>query len=108
MAVIDDLRTVLGVEPSCTEFDNEILIHANSALMTLGQIADANIPEITADTNWSDICNIELYQAVRTWLMLEVRIAFDPPATSFALSALKDKATELLWRLEAEWEWKGQ
>lgn len=104
MTILSDMRSVLGIEPDCDEFDTDLLLHINSSIMTLSQIIDVMLPEVDASTEWAALCSVEHYQAVRTWLSLELRIVFDPPATSFALSAIQDKATELLWRLEAEWE----
>jgi hypothetical protein len=39
--------------------------------------------------------------AVKTYIYLKVRLLFDPPTTSFAITAFENQAKELEWRLNA-------
>jgi hypothetical protein len=47
------------------------------------------------------------YNLAKSYVYLRVRILFDPPNTSFVLTALSDQLRELEWRLSVEREATG-
>ena len=80
------------------------LPNINSALNILNQLGVG--PEtpfvITGNTEtWEDFLGEDLnkLELVKTYVYAKVRVAFDPPATSFGIDALNEIAKEAEWRL---------
>ncbi|MGL4521106.1 MAG: phage head-tail connector protein [Bacilli bacterium] len=96
--ILSDVKDLCGV--SDDSFDNELLLHINSAFFTLDRVGVDNKELITSTTTWADVVSEEdkqrgLYQFV----MLEVRLIFDPPVNSFVVTAFKERRDELLFGL---------
>lgn len=87
-------------------FNPDLLIHINTALMTLRQIGVGPKEPfyITGETEtWADFLGErEDLEAVKTYVYLKVRLVFDPPQSSFVADALERAASELEWRLNVE------
>ena len=115
---------MLGSEPEDTTFDTDILIHINTALMDLTQIGVG--PKVgfiaaststwskflgyaagidPADPRWSDVTLIE---AVKTYVYLRVKLAFDPPENSALIASIEKQIERLEWRLNVQVESKGK
>ena len=87
-----------------TTFDDELIIHINTAFMFLTRIG-VGPPEgfhIKDDlTTWSEFIpedNVN-YEGVKTYVLTKVELLFDPPASSTLLQAKKDLLAELEWSL---------
>jgi NAD(P)-dependent dehydrogenase (short-subunit alcohol dehydrogenase family) len=63
---------------------------------------------ITDNTaTWADFLGDDImYNTVKSYVYLKVRILFDPPATSFHVKAMEDQMSELEWRISAHRESK--
>jgi hypothetical protein len=109
-SVLTSIKKLLGIEEDYTHFDNDIIIHINSTLMTLNQIGvgpDKPVYVVSKANTWNDILgNTEDIEAVKTYIYLKVRMLFDPPASSFVLEAMKQQASEIEWRLNVQAESK--
>lgn len=107
-SILNSVKKALNIDPSYTVFDEDILMHINSAFGTLKQLGLG--PEegfrIEDDTAvWSDYLVTEnRYNEVKSYIYLRVRLLFDPPGTSFLVEAIKDQIKELEWRLNVERE----
>lgn len=105
-SILTAVKKMLGIEADYNHFDQDIIIHINSALMTLNQFGVG--PEQAAsisgaeDTWESTLGSIAELQAVKTYVYLKVRMIFDPPTSSFVLDAMKRQADELEWRLNVQ------
>lgn len=102
-SILTSVKKVLNLEESDTDFDQDILMHINSTFTTL---ADAGVGDATGfmiedDTaEWDDFLAADSrLNSVKTYIYLRVRLLFDPPQTSYLVDALKEQATEILWRL---------
>ena len=102
-SILTSVKKNLGIDESYTFFDDDILLYINGVFSTLNQLGIGPddgfaIEDDTAtwDTYLAD--NLKL-NSVKTYMYLKVRLLFDPPATSFAIEALNNQATELEWRL---------
>lgn len=104
--ILNDIKTMLGIEPTETHFDPQILGHINSVVMVLNQIGVG--PENTmvrSETLWVDLIGYrEDLQAVRSYIFLKVKLLFDPPATGFVLTSVENQTKELEWRLNVQAE----
>lgn len=106
--VLTSTKKILGLDESYTVFDQDIMTHINSALMVVSQIGigPEEGMEITSDLDlWKDILPADvMYNTVKTYVYLRVRILFDPPTTSFMITALEDQLREYEWRLNVHRE----
>ena len=100
------LRTIVGLigpDSDYDVFDPDIIIFINSAISTLTQLG-IGPPEgfrITGvDETWGDFLgDAKDLESVKSYIYMKTRIAFDPPSTSFLLSAYQDACKEYEWRL---------
>lgn len=107
-SILDTIKKMLGVEIDNDAFDTDIIIHINSALMTLNQIGvgPAECYVISSSTEkWSDFLgtNISL-ELVKSYIYQKVRLIFDPPTNSTLLEAMSRQITEFEWRLNVQAE----
>ena len=106
-SILNTIKPMLGIDAAYNAFDTDIITHINSAFMTLKQLgvgpeAGFHIDDHTK--NWSDFIDESRYNDVKTYVYLRVRLLFDPPGTSFHMSAIQEQLTELVWRLSVERE----
>lgn len=102
-SILQNTKKLLGLDSEYTEFDEEIKIHINSAFSALSQLGAAP-PEgfmlITGEETWDSLLEDRTQiEMVKTWLYLKVRLVFDPPTTSFAITAIENQISELNFRL---------
>lgn len=96
---------MLGIEAEYRHFDDDIIMHINTTLMTISQLGvGSEVQMVTSDLEtWSDIFeDVKQIPAIKTYVYLKVRMLFDPPTSSFVLEAMKNQAAELEWRLNAQ------
>jgi hypothetical protein len=102
-SILDSVKKTLGFDPEFTAFDLDITLNINSAFGTLQQIGvgPGKGFAITDNTTlWSQYVNSLLYLGmVKQYIFLSVKMAFDPPATSFAIEAIQKQLAALEWRL---------
>ena len=102
-SILDDTKKVLGLEPGYTAFDIDILMHINSTFSTLEQLGIGPVGGFAiSDRNaeWTAfIGNDPRLNSVKTYMFLKVRLLFDPPSTSYLITASKEQMQELEWRL---------
>ena len=103
-SILISVKKLLGIAPDYTVFDQDIIIHINSAIMVLNQLA-VGLPNfiVTSDAEtWKQFIGTDTdLQGIKTLVYLRVRLLFDPPATSFAIDAVKTQIAEYEWRLNA-------
>jgi hypothetical protein len=108
-SILKSTKKILGIGPDDDSFDLDVLTHVNSVFSTLQQLGIG--PEagfaIEDDTvNWGDYLiddPLKLNQ-VRTYVYLRVRLLFDPPTTSYLLTAVQKQLEECEWRLNVHRE----
>lgn len=94
---------MLGIAAECAEFDADIIMNINSELMTLYQlgVGPAEGFYICDDTaTWVDFLGSSTnLEAVKTYVFMQVKLVFDPPASSAVIASYERKVKELEWRL---------
>ena len=104
-SMLTSIKKLLGISEDYTQFDPDIIMHINSALMVLNQIGIG--PETPASitdqlNTWQDtLGDIGNIEAVKSYIYLKVRLLFDPPSGS-ALEALTRQVDEFEWRLSIQ------
>lgn len=92
------------IDPAYTAFDQDILTHINAIISTLQQMGLGSTAEIffveDDEAVWTDFePDPQVMNHIRTYVYLKVRLIFDPPSTSFVLTAMEKQAEELEFRL---------
>lgn len=81
-------------------FDDDLLIHINTVFSVLNQLGVGDGIEIDKKSTWDEITEDEpLYNMIKSYVVLRVRILFDMPSSSFMLDTMKEQARELEWRI---------
>lgn len=104
-SILTSIKKLLGIEDGHDYFDPELVMFINAAFQTLDELGvgpqDAPFKITGKGEEWEDFLtdytlNLE---AVKTYIWIRVKLMFDPPTSSFAVSALDDQRKELEWRL---------
>ena len=102
-SILTSIKKLLGPDGEYEHFDPDIIMHINSALMELTQIGVG--PKegfvICDDVpTWVDFLgDTKKLESVKTYVYIQVKLVFDPPASSAVIEALKEQARRLEWRL---------
>lgn len=102
-SILKSTKKILGIAPNYDAFDQDIITHINSVFSILAQLGVG--PAVgfmieDATSKWEDFAAPQLQRnMVRTYLFLKVRMLFDPPGTSYLISAMNDQIKEWEWRL---------
>lgn len=110
-SILNSVKKHCGIEADYEHFDQEIISFINATLMTLSQIGigpEDGFAIADESETWGDYLGdektIQQLIAVKTYIGLKVRLAFDPPTSSYVLDALKRQADEYEWRLNVQAE----
>ena len=102
-SILDSIKQMLGINADDTNFDSELIIYINGALMVINKLGVGPNGYIIEDAlnTWDefliDRTDLEL---VKTNIYLRVRLIFDPPQNSFLVNAIKEQIQEYDWRIE--------
>lgn len=107
-SILKSIKKTLGLHPEDDAFDEDVMMHINSVFTTLTQLGigpAAGFAVESEQTTWSDFLGDDpRYAAAKSFTYLKVRLAFDPPGTSFAIDAMAKLAAEFEWRLNVQHE----
>lgn len=102
-SILKSIKKLLGIHEGDTSFDLDVLIFINSAFSTLNELGvkkDTIIVVEDEEKKWSDLDLSDAALAlVKVYVYLKVRLTFDPPPTSFAISAVEKIIEEHTWRI---------
>lgn len=113
-SILNTTKKVLGLAPTDTSFDLDVLTAINSAFSTLHDLGVGPVEGFfieDEEPTWDEfdpaLSMVQLHQ-LKTYVWLKVRLIFDPPQTSYALAALEEQIKEHVWRInnrreESEW-----
>lgn len=102
-SILRSIKGLLGPDDDYDVFDQDIIIFINAAFSTLTQLGlgPSNGFRITGyDETWQDFLgDASDLESVKTYIFMKVKMAFDPPTSSFVLSAYQEACKEYEWRL---------
>lgn len=106
-SILDTIKKMLGIASEDTSFDTDIIANINSAFMSLNQIGVGSSTPFQIEDNaatWGDFMstNLEQFGGLETYMYFKVRMAFDPPVTSFAIDAVTKQISELEERFKIQ------
>jgi hypothetical protein len=102
-SILISTKKVLGIAEDYTVFDLDIITHINASFSILNQLGLGQpegffIEDATA--TWDGfLVPLNQLNLVKTYVILKVRMLFDPPATGFLVSAMENQLKEYEWRL---------
>ena len=103
-SILTSIKKLLGITEEYKHFDDDLIMHINSVFFTLTQLGVG--PEdgfrITDDSAvWSEFIgdDAKLFESVKSYIHLKVRLLFDPPTNSTVLESIERMAREYEWRL---------
>lgn len=107
-SILNDTKKLLGYSEDDSSFDLDIMTHINATFLDLSQLgvgpAEGFMIE-DATTTWDALLGTDPnLQAVKSLVYLKVRLTFDPPATSFHITAMEKLIEKMEWRLNANYE----
>lgn len=104
-SILKDVKKMIGPSEIYDQFDKDLIIHINSVFTILQQLGVGPKEGFSIEddsSEWGDfIEDIEssnIFQMVRSYMYLKVRMQFDPPTGSVA-SAFEEQIKEYEWRL---------
>lgn len=104
-SILDSIKKKLGVGADYDVFDLDIMTHINSVFMNLNQLGIGPVEgfEIEdAETTWDALLGAQsspILNSVKTYVYFKVKLAFDPPPTSFHIASIEKQIQEIEWRL---------
>lgn len=101
-SILTETKRVIGFEEDYDAFDLDITMHINSAFGTLNQLGvgpDKTFIIKDKSSTWGQFTQDNNLVSVKSYIWAVVRLAFDPPATSYGITALETMKKELEWRL---------
>lgn len=107
-SILLSIKKLNNVAVLYTAFDDDFILYINAALSDLHQLGigpSEGFAIETEDELWEDFLgDSPLYNRVKTYVGLHVRLRFDPPGTSFAIGMMQQQLEEQAWRIVAAQE----
>lgn len=102
-SILDSVKKGIGLDSADTTFDLDVTMFINSAFGPLQQVGvgpESGFLITDNSTLWSAyITRSDVLGMVKIYITMSVRLAFDPPATSFGIEAVQKQLDMLLWRI---------
>ena len=102
-SILTSIKKLLGITEEYENFDQDIIMHINSAFMILNQLGvgpKSGFSISDKSSTWDEfIPESSNLEAVKTYVHLKVKLMFDPPLSSTVIEAIKSQINELEWRL---------
>ena len=102
-SILTSIKKLLGITEEYENFDQDIIMHINSAFMILNQLGvgpKSGFKINDKSSTWNEfIPESSNLEAVKTYVHLKVKLMFDPPLSSTVIEAIKSQINELEWRL---------
>ena len=101
-SILTSIKKLLGIAAGYTYFDDDIIIHINSAFSTLAQlgIGPRNGFSISGSSEtWNQFIADPLVNSAKSYVYISVKLLFDPPTSSAVIDSYNKRLEEIAWRL---------
>lgn len=103
-SILTSIKKLLGITEQYEQFDPDIIMHINTAFMTLNDIGVGPVETFSIRDKtdlWNDFIpdDTKKLEGVKTYIYLKVKMVFDPSGSATVNESLKRQADELEWRL---------
>lgn len=109
--ILNTIKKLLGIQQEYEYFDEDIMIHINTAFATLNQLGVGPAEGFYMDDKtalWDDYITSINMQMIKSYIYLKVRILFDPPTSSVLMDSMNRSIAEMEWRLFLEGDRKAE
>lgn len=111
-SILNTVKHMLGVEPTYTHFDNDIIADINGAinvLSQLGVVREGYFIEGASET-FQDMLGNDLPKAmlIKPYLYHKVKLMFDPPLSGSVSGIIEKQIAEEEWRLRIQLDTSGE
>lgn len=102
-SILTSVKKSLGIAEEHEYFDDDIIMHINTVLFNLNQLGVGpekgfSISDKTA--TWEDFVPDRTdLEAIKTYVSLKVKLIFDPPLSSAAITSMEKLISEYEWRI---------
>lgn len=108
-SILLSIKKNLGIDPSYTAYDNDVIMHINSAFSNLRQLGAGPRGgyEIEGENDtWEDFLGgpDAPLNNIKTYVTLVCRMWFDPPEAGHHVTAMNEQIQELGFRINFECE----
>jgi hypothetical protein len=107
-SILNSTKKVLAIPDESTAFDDDIIMHINTAFSTLTQLGVGPTQGFMIEdesATWDEFIEDDLqFNAVKSYIYLRARLIFDPPMSSYLLDSMERQIKELEWRLNVHRE----
>lgn len=107
-SILNSTKKILGINIDDISFDIDIMMHINSVFVTINQLGIGppnGFAIVSATETWTTFLGTDLrLNSVKTYTYLRVRLLFDPPTTSYHITAINEQVKEAEWRLNVQRE----
>ncbi|MBO7452153.1 MAG: hypothetical protein J6U54_17630 [Clostridiales bacterium] len=101
-------KGVGGIVEMDESFDDDILLYTNTVFSKLAQLGVGPKTGFRIEdkkTTWTDFVGDDpRLEMVKSFVILSVRMLFDPPTSGSVAQAMKDQIAEYEWRLQVQVE----
>lgn len=104
-SILQSVKKYVGIHAEYDAFDEDIKMHINTAFAILTQLGvgpEEGFMIEGEDESWDEFITSVTFSMVKTFILLSVRLDFDPPTSSAVLESMKRRIDELTWRLQVE------
>lgn len=102
-SVLISTKNNLGLPAGYAAFDHTVLTHLNAAFSVLSQLGigpEAGFFVEDETATWDEFAADEIQKnVVKSYVYAKVRMLFDPPSTSFLITAMTEIIEQYEWRL---------
>jgi len=102
-SILKSTKKILAIPPEYTAFDPDIITHINSVFSILYQMGIGPTQGFMIEDEtklWSEFdVPSDQHNMVKTYMFLKVSMLFDPPNTSYLITAKENQIAEWEWRL---------
>jgi len=102
-SILDSVKKMVGVDPSLTVFDLDILTHINTVFADLEQLGVGPVGGFMIEDNvptWDAFLAGDVrISSVKSYVYFRVRLMFDPPQTGYLVDSMQKQVEKMEWRL---------
>ncbi len=101
-SILNSVKLALGIGEDYEYFDQQLILYINTAIAVLIQtgVGEEGFVITGESETWSDLLGSKMaaLEYSKSYIILRVRLLFDPPQSSGAMEALKETLREFEWR----------
>ena len=100
-SILDSVKKGVGLDPEDSSFDTDLVLHTNSALFILERLGVGHKGFKIEDrsSTWSEVTDSDALEIIKSYVILKVRLIFDPPQNSSIVKNFNDLLSEFESRI---------